>query len=408
MNAPVSLPSLLAIRPEAAQAPTSGIVEVFNYGRGRPGLIPLWVGEGDRPTPSFIGEAAARSIAAGETFYTWQRGLPELREAIARYHGHLYGRPFDPERFFVTTGGMHALQLAVRLVAGAGDEVVVPSPVWPNFVGALTIIGAKPIPVPMDFDSGTGWRLSLDRVADAVTERTRALVVNSPANPTGWTASRDDLQGLLDIARSRRLWIVADEIYNRFAYDAPDGLSPSFKEVMEPEDRILFVQTLSKNWAMTGWRLGWLEAPPELGQAIENLVQYSTSGIPVFVQRAGIAALDEGEDFLAGTVASAREGRDIVCAGLAGTGVELPPPAGAFYAFLRVPGIVDPTALALRLVDEANVGLAPGSAFGPGGETGFRLCFARKAEDLHEAVRRLRPALAAIAARVLTDGRARA
>lgn len=396
MNAPFTLP--FAIRPEASGAPTSGIVEVFNYGRGRPGLIPLWVGEGDRPTPAFIGEAAARSIGDGETFYTWQRGLPELREAIARYHERLHGRPFDPERFFVTTGGMHALQTAVRLVAGSGDEVVVPSPVWPNFVGALTVAGAKAVPVPMSFDRGTGWRLPLDRMAAAVGERTRALVVNSPANPTGWTASHDDLRALLDLARARGLWIIADEIYNRFAFDAPGGLSPSFKDVMEPEDRILFVQTCSKNWSMTGWRLGWLEAPPELGQAIENLIQYSTSGIPVFVQRAGIAALEEGESVLADNVASARAGRDIVCGGLAGTGVELPPPAGAFYAFLRVPGVTDPAALALRLVDEANVGLAPGSAFGPGGENGLRLCFARKAEDLEEAVRRLRPALAAVTA----------
>src|SRR5215212_5314120 len=152
MNAPVPAPSVPALRPEAALAPTSGIVDVVNYGRTRPGLIPLWVGEGDRPTPGFIGEAAARSLAAGETFYTYQRGIPELREALARYHERVYGGAADPERFFVTSGGMHAVQIAVRLVAGSGDEVLVPTPAWPNFVGAITVAGARPVSVPLRAD----------------------------------------------------------------------------------------------------------------------------------------------------------------------------------------------------------------------------------------------------------------
>jgi aspartate/methionine/tyrosine aminotransferase len=395
----MSLSAYAPIRPEAADAPESGIVEVANYGRGRDGLIPLWVGEGDLPTPSFICDAAARSLAAGETFYTWQRGVPDLRAAIAAYLSRLYGGAFDPERFFVTVGGMHALQIAVRIVAGAGDEVLIPTPAWPNFDGAVTVAGARPVSVPMDFGQG-GWSLDLDRLAAAVTPRTRAIAVNSPANPTGWTASRETLSAILDLARGHGLWIVADEIYGRFVFDedlAVNGRAPSFHDLMDPQDRILFVNTFSKNWAMTGWRLGWLEAPPALGPVIENLIQYSTSGVPVFQQRAGIAALEQGEDFVAQQIARARAGRD-VCAGLAGGGVSLPPPAGAFYAFLKVRGAGDSRALAMRLVDEANVGLAPGSAFGPGGEGGLRLCFARKADDLVEAVRRMRPVLAALAA----------
>jgi aspartate/methionine/tyrosine aminotransferase len=398
MNAPVAPPSIHALRPEAELAPESGIVEVANYGRGRPGLIPLWVGEGDLSTPGFIIDAATRSLAAGETFYTWQRGIPELREALARYIERLYGRPSDPERFFVTIGGMHATQIAVRMVAGTGDEVLIPTPAWPNFGGAITVAGGRPVSVPLRPDA-RGWHLDLERLAAAVTPRTRALCINSPANPTGWTASREELAAILDLARRRGLWIVADEIYGRFAFDPAltvEGRTPSFRDVMAPEDRILFVQTFSKNWAMTGWRMGWLEAPPELGQVIENLIQYSTSGVPVFAQRAGLAALEEGESFVAHQIARARQGREIVCEGLAATGrVELPPPAGAFYAFLKVKGETDSRALAMRLVDEANVGLAPGSAFGEGGAGYLRLCFARKAEDLEEAVRRLAPVLEA-------------
>ncbi|HEX8663031.1 MAG TPA: pyridoxal phosphate-dependent aminotransferase [Beijerinckiaceae bacterium] len=392
MNAPVPVPSVLAIRPEAENAPESGIVEVANYARGREGLIPLYVGEGDLPTPAFICDAAIRALRAGETFYTWQRGIPDLRQALARYHERLYGRPSDPERFFVTIGGMHAAQIAVRMVAGAGDEVLIPTPAWPNFAGAVTVAGARVVPVPMTCTEA-GWRLDFDRLKGAVTARTRAIVVNSPANPTGWTASLDDLRAILALARARGLWIVADEIYARFAYDPKltvDGRTPSFRDVMEDGDRVLFVQTFSKNWAMTGWRIGWLEAPRALGQTIENLIQYSTSGVPQVHQRAAVAALEEGESFVADQIARARRGRDIVCAGLAATGrVVLPPPPGAFYAFLKVKGAADARALALRLVDEANVGLAPGSAFGAGGESYLRLCFARNHEHLEEAVRRL-------------------
>jgi len=163
--------------------------------------------------------------------------------------------------------------------------------------------------------------------------------------------------------------------------------------VMEPDDRILFIQTFSKNWAMTGWRLGWLEAPPALGQVIENLVQYQTSGTPVFIQRAGVAAIEQGESFLIEQIAKARYGRELV-ARLAETGlVELPPPSGAFYAFLKIKGATDSKEIAFRLIDEANVGLAPGSAFGEAGEGYLRLCYLRKREDVEEAVRRISEAL---------------
>lgn len=383
------------IRPEAAAAPTSGIVDTVNFGRTREGLIPLWVGEGDLSTPAFIAEAATRSLAAGETFYTYQRGIPELRAAIARRQGAILGREIDPERIFVTSGGMPAVQMALRLVAGAGDEVVIPTPAWPNFVGALTVSGATPVEVALD-PSEEGFSLDLAKLEAALTPRTRAVVINSPANPTGWTATREELAAILEMARARDLWIVSDEIYARFVWDERVMVgerAASFHDVMRADDRVLFVQTLSKNYAMTGWRVGWLEAPAALGQTIENLVQYSTSGTPVFVQRAAIAALDHGEGFVQHQIARAKRGRAIVSEALSTlNAVRFAPPPGAFYAFIGVPG-AESQALARRIVDEANVGLAPGSAFGTGGEDGLRLCFARKAEDLEEAMRRLTPVL---------------
>ncbi|MBX3536874.1 MAG: pyridoxal phosphate-dependent aminotransferase [Chelatococcus sp.] len=385
-----------SLRREAVEAPISGIVDVFNYGRHREGLIPLWVGEGDLPTPSFISDAAVASLAAGETFYTYQRGLPELREAIARYIGRLYGRPVSPERFFVTSGGMHALQVAFRMVSGAGDEVIVPTPAWPNFVAGVGISGARPVEVPMTF-TDNGWLLDVDRIAAAITPATKAIVINSPSNPTSWMATADDIAAVLALARRHGLWIIADEIYGRFVYDGP-APAPSFRDVIDDEDRVIFVQTMSKNWAMTGWRVGWLETNPRLGQIIENLIQYSSSGTAAFMQRAAIAALDQGEAFVAEQFERARRGRTIVSQGLAATNrVRFAPAQGAFYLFFSVHGVADSARFARVIVDEAAVGLAPGTTFGAGGEAFFRLCFARNVADLEEATRRLASALMRLA-----------
>src|SRR3954447_14873707 len=308
---PQSLSLTDALRREAGAAPESGIVEAMNYGRERDGMIPLWAGEGALPTPAFISEAATRSLAAGETFYTWQRGIPPLREALARYHATLYGRPFSPEEFYVTGSGMQAIQIVLAIVAGAGDEVLIPTPTWPNAAAAAGITGARAVEVPMSFRN-SGWSLDFGRLAAAITNKTRALFIVSPNNPTGWTATTAELSALLALARRHGLWIVADETYARFWY-GEGSRAPSFFDVMEPEDRILFVNTFSKNWAMTGWLIGWIVAHPSLGQVIENMIQYATSGVAQFMQRAAVTALERGEDFAAHMVERARRGRDIAC-----------------------------------------------------------------------------------------------
>jgi aspartate/methionine/tyrosine aminotransferase len=383
-----------ALSRAARTAPESGIVEVMNYGRSRGGVTPLWAGEGDLPTPAFICEAATRSLAAGETFYTWQRGIPPLREALARYHATLYGRAFSPEEFFVTGSGMQAIQIALAMVAGSGDEVLIPTPTWPNAAAASGVIGARAVEVPMSFGND-GWSLDFERLAGAVSPKTRALFIVSPSNPTGWTATRDDLAALLSLARRHGLWIIADETYARFWY-GEGPRAPSFFDVMEADDRVLFVNTFSKNWAMTGWRVGWIAAHPSLGQVIENLIQYSTSGVAAFMQRAAVAAVERGESFVAHLIERARRGREISCNGLAATGrVRFAAPQGAFYLFFAVDGETDTRALALRLIDEAKAGLAPGTAFGAGGEPFMRLCFARDAEQLRAAVERVAAVISA-------------
>lgn len=381
------MPLIDFVRPQARLAPESGIVAVVNHGRGREGLIPLWAGEGDLPTPAFIADAARASLAAGETFYTWQRGIPELRSALAHYHARHFGRVYRAEEFLVTGGGMQAIQLAIQAVAGDGDEVVYLTPAWPNFAGALGVAGGTPVPVTLDH-SANGWSCDVSKIEAAITPRTRALFINSPSNPTGWTADRDTLVEILAIARRHGLWIIADEIYAHFHYGA--GRAASFMDVMDEGDRILFVNSFSKNWAMTGWRIGWLRVHPELQQMFENLIQYSTSGVAPFMQRGAVAALDQGDVFISEQVARARAARDLVCDILGATGrADFAAPQGAFYLFFRVDGVTDSRSAAFDIVDRANVGLAPGTAFGEGGEAFFRICFHRRLDQVEEAASRV-------------------
>lgn len=382
---------LETIRNDIATLPESGIVEVINYGRDRDGIIPLWAGEGEVPTPDFISAAAKRSLDDGETFYTNQRGIPELREALATYHERLYGAGRNMENFFVTGSGMQAIMNAVQSVVGAGDEVLVLTPGWPNIFGAVQIAGGRTVPAPMNFGEN-GWQVDFDILFDARTTRTKAMFINSPGNPTGVTLAREQLIAIRDFARAHDLWIIADEVYGRFCFDGKPA--PSFLEIMEPEERLLVVNTFSKNWAMTGWRTGWIIAPASLGGVMENLIQYNTSGVPVFLQRGAIAALEQGEGFLAHQVEEVRGVRDLVCGQMAKwPRVKAVPPQGAFYLFFCVDGENDSRALALRLIDETNVGLAPGGAFGPGGEGFLRLCLAGSPKRFEDALARLAPVL---------------
>jgi len=376
------------LSPEARLAPESGIVEVLNAGWGRDDLIPLWAGEGDLPTPDFIRKAAGDSLDRGETFYTYQRGIPALREALAAYHSGLYGRDFSSERFFVTGSGMQSIQLAVQAVTSAGRDVIVPTPAWPNISAAVELRGARAVSVPLR-EEQEGWKLHLEDVEAAITPATSALFLNSPCNPTGWVASLEVLHDFLALARRHGLWIIADEIYARFYY-GEGSRAPSFYDIAEEDDQIIFVNSMSKNWAMTGWRIGWISAPAVLGQVFENLIQYSTSGVPSFSQWGAVAALTEGEAFLDEQVARAKNGRDCVLRGLQGLNrMKVLPPEGAFYLFFSIDGVTDTRQFALDLVRQTGVGLAPGTAFGPGGERYLRLCYARRQDHLEEALRRI-------------------
>ncbi len=376
------------LSPRALAAPESGIVEVITYARDREGLIPLWAGEGDLPSPDFINRAASEALLAGETFYTFQRGIPELRDALSRYYARHFAVSLSSDHFYVTGSGMHAIMLAVHALTAPGDELIYLSPAWPNIVASVGIAGAKARALPLDFADG-GWSLDLHKLSALITSRTRAIFINTPSNPTGWTASKAELEAILALAREHGIWIIADEIYALYHY-ADGPRAASFIDIMGPEDRIIFANSFSKNWSMTGWRVGWLVAPPELGQMIENLVQYSNSGVAQFMQRGCVAALDHGDDFVRKNIERAATSRDILCDALISTNrVETLKPDGALYAFLKVDGIRDSRRAALDIVDKVQVALAPGSAFGPGGELFLRACFLRDPDQVREASGRL-------------------
>jgi aspartate/methionine/tyrosine aminotransferase len=356
-------------------------------------LIPLWYGESDLATPGFIADAAAQAVKAGHTLYVAKRGIPELRAALARYLTGLHGRSIAAERVVATSSGMNAIMLVTQALIDPGDNAVLVAPVWPNLGDTVRVMDGEPREVPLAPTDAGGWKLDIDRTLAACDARTRILFVNSPNNPTGWTMSRDEAAVLLTETRKRGIYLVADEVYSRLIYSGVRA-APSLLELAEPEDRVVVVNSFSKAWAMTGWRLGWMVAPPEIHAVIDALVEINTSCAPPFVQHAGIAALERGEDFVAEMREHCRRGRDILIQGLARfPRVHVKSPAGAFYAFCRVDGMSDSLAFAHKLAAEASVGVAPGRAFGPAGEGYLRLCFARSAADLEAALDRIAPYL---------------
>lgn len=370
----------------------SQICDTADLGRDDAAVIKLWVGESDLPTPRFISDAAVAALEAGHTRYTYSHGVPALRDALAAYHKRHWNVDVAPARFSVTAGGMQAIAQALQAVLEPGDEVVVPVPAWPNLLEITRILGGTVVPLPYRTLQGGGFDLDLEDVFAAVTPRTKVITINSPANPTGWIMSRADMIALRDFARERGIWIVSDEVYAHFTYG--EGLAPSFLEITEPTDRLIVTNTFSKNWCMTGWRIGWLIFPEGLSVVFDNLSQYNTTGVPTFCQYGAVAALEEGDGFIREQVARAQAGRDVICTALESVpGIRVFRPRGAFYFLFSVEGLSDDEELARAILRDTAVGLAPGSAFGPGGEGCMRLCFAVSPDLLAQTAERLVPYL---------------
>jgi aspartate/methionine/tyrosine aminotransferase len=294
--------------------PGSKIREVANAGLGRSRRAGVLVRRERRGDAASIRQAAAESLSRGETFYAHNLGLPELRQAIAAYASGLH-QPLGAERIAVTSSGVTALMLAMQMLVGSGDEVVAVVPLWPNLTAQPAILGAQVQRVALRPDAAGHWQLDLDELLACVTHRTRVLLVNAPNNPTGWTLSRAEQQSLLDHCRRTGTWIVADEVYERLYYgEAP--AAPSFLDLAQPQDRLVVAQSFSKSFLMTGWRLGWLVLPADGLEAAGKLIEFNSSCAPVFVQRAGLAALAEADTLVPAVAARMQACRDRLLTGL--------------------------------------------------------------------------------------------
>ncbi len=374
----------------------SKIREVANAGMGRSDVLAFWFGESDEVTPDFIRQAAIDSLQSGETFYSHNLGLPELREAVATYMSAQHA-PIGSERIAITSGGVNALMLAVQMLVSAGDEVVAVTPVWPNLTAQPAIMGAHLRCVPLQpVESGAqkgAWALDMDKLLDAVTSNTKLLIINAPNNPTGWTLTREEQQTIVEHCRQTGTWILSDEVYERLYYEpTANACAPSFLDVTLPDDRLVVVHSFSKSFLMTGWRLGWLVMPAAMTHDMGKLIEFNTSCASVFTQRAGLVALQRTHEVTPRVVAHLKACRDTLVPLLqALPGVQVAPARGGMYAFFKLAGHDDSLTTAKRLVIEAGLGLAPGNAFAPEAQGWLRWCFASKdPQRLVDGVERLK------------------
>ena len=377
--------------------PGSRILEVARLAFSTPDVDLLCFGESDQPSPLAARDAATRALAEGHTRYPDVRGLPALREALAGYLTRLHAKPVAEARIQVTASGMTALAVAMSAVLRPGHRVLMPSPAWPNIASAAMLRGAVVEQIDLDVQPDGSFSLDLDRL-DMMMDGARALVLNSPGNPTGWTATEAELRAIRDIAQRHGAWLISDEVYSRLVYDGSDAAA-SMLDIAEPDDRIIVCNSFSKTWMMTGWRLGWLVVPAGTSELILDLVETLHSGVAPFIQLAGVAAIAD-TDTMQRFRAHCAIGRDLATQALTGlSGIRYQPPAGAFYAFLRVDGLRDSLDLAKQLVTRHGVAVAPGVAFGSAGEGWLRVCFAQSAGLMERAMQRLRDGIRAEMAR---------
>ncbi len=371
----------------------SRIVTVARAAYARPDTEFLCFGESDRPGPASAIAAAAAALARGDALYSDVRGVLALRHALADMLTRLHALPVTEDRIQVTASGMTAVNVALAAVARAGDRVVLHTPAWPNPANATLLRGATVDALPLDALPDGRFRLDMDRLA-AKLPGARAMVLNSPNNPTGWTATHAELAAILELCRAHGVWLISDEVYSRLVYDG-SGIAPSLLDVAGPSDRVMVCNSFSKTYAMTGWRLGWMVLPAGARDQVAEIVEVTHSGVAPFVQAGALAALAD-EAFIGEFRAHCARGRQLALEGLAGlNGIRLAAPDGAFYAFIGVDGLRDSLALALSLVQDYGVALAPGSAFGEAGEGYLRLCFAQAPARIERAMHRLRAGLQA-------------
>lgn len=387
---------LQSLNPEILSFKETAIMEVANFGRNfqkETGkyVYPAWFGEGDTETSKLIYDKTIESLVKGKTFYTYQNGIQELRSEISRYMNEIFNINTKPENHSVVTGGMMGLRLICDLIIDSGDEVVMVGPVWPNIRSSVLLKKGNIKEISLKLKDGE-WVLDYDKLIRSITSKTKMVFVNSPGNPTGWEMPKSQQERLLNHTRDVGCWLVADEVYHQITYN--DLPSPSFLESSLASDKLIVINSSSKSFNMTGWRIGWITHPEELSSHIAKLVQITTTGVPEFLQDGLIAALQNYKIITNELRINLKKSRDIMFNRLVSWNqVECSVPNAAFYAFFKVKGVKDSLEFSKKLILETNVGVAPGIAFGQSGEGHIRICFAAKESFINQIMDRLEPIL---------------
>ncbi|GIX07108.1 MAG: aminotransferase [Candidatus Poribacteria bacterium] len=379
----------LAISAKARQLKAQG-VDVIGFGAGEP----------DFDTPEHIKAAAKRALDEGFTKYTPAAGIPELRQELARQYSQAHNREYSPNQVVVSCGGKHALYNIFQAICDPGDEVIFAAPYWVSYIEMVRLADAKPVVLPTTAEEN--FTLTPEAIREALTDRTKAIILNSPSNPTGTMYSRAQLEAIAELALERNVYVVADEIYDRLVYDGEPFVSiATLREGME---RItLIVNAVSKTYSMTGWRVGWVLAPEEIARAIGNIQSHSTSNPTSFAQKAALAAITGPQDCVEEMRRAFEERRNVICRLLDEIpGVRYARPQGAFYVFPDLSSyygrtlggreIRDSLSLTEYLLDTVQVAVVPGEAFGE--DRCIRLSFATSMENIQRGLERIRKALA--------------
>jgi aspartate aminotransferase len=376
----------------ALDVPYSRIRELAEMAMRMDGVLKLYFGESNLPTPEFIKEAAKAALDDGYTFYSENAGLPGLRSDLAAYYRRMHRVELDPSReIVITASGVQALHVAVRCALDPGDEALVLTPAWPNGAAIVQMHQAHPVEVPQVLQ-GDRYTIDFGALEAARTPRTRLLIYSSPSNPLGWVAGEEEQERLLDFVRRHDLWLLADEVYERLFYRNPElgSAAPSILRKANRDDAVVVVQSFSKTFCMTGWRVGWLVTRSDMGRKAAELNEYVVSHASSFIQRAAQTALAGGEGEVRSMLVRLKENRNFCLAALRRMPrVTLPAPDGAFYLFPRIEGMKDSFAFCRRFLEEEKVGVAPGVAFGSGGEGSIRICYAAESTILEPAMERL-------------------
>ena len=380
---------MASVASSALQVPHSRIRELAEMAMGMDGVLKLYFGESNVPTPDYIKHAAQQAMTDGYTFYTENAGMPSTRKALASYYRKLHGVEIDPStEIVVTASGVQGLNMGIRCTLDPGDEAIVLTPAWPNGSAIVQMSNAVVKQIPQPLVNGR-YEIDFDALEAAVSSRTRLLLFTSPSNPLGWAATSDDQDRLLEFSRRHSLWLMADEVYERL-YFADSQVAPSILKKCTREDAVIVVNSFSKTYSMTGWRLGWIVARRDLAARAAQLNEFVISHAASFTQRAAETALATGEAQIADMLQTLKANRDYCAAALAKMpGLTVPSPEGAFYLFPKVEGLTDSFEFCKRILLETKVGLAPGVAFGSGGEGSIRICYAAEMKILIEAMSRL-------------------